>query len=230
MSCLVVFEPPTTAKVSPVKVSIGPLTAARAAVLRVVVGSMMASFGAGDARASDASPWNLQAGVLAAVPTGPAGFRDGWGPGWGMQGFVGRRLGGRFVVGVEGQFQQHQFDGSVPGNEIGGRERRLGSVSARCDIDLWEDPGRRGHRITSEVGAGYVHQYIGPVTGTYPLPFGPKDGYGASVGAAYSFSLNRQTRLLFGARHAWAILPEETVGSFALRFGVAVRLSGDTRQ
>jgi hypothetical protein len=226
MSCLVLSESFAAAKVMGVNLFVDPLRAARV-VCAALCSMVTASLVFAPAQADESSTWNLQASVLAAVPTTPADFRDGWGPGWGMQAFVGRRVSGRTVLGVEGQFQQHQFDGSLPGNEIGGRERRLGTVSARCDVDLWEATGRRGHRLTGELAAGYAHQYIAPVTGTYPLPFGPSDGYGASVGAAYSFNLNRQTRLLFGARHAWAIFPEETVGSLALRFGVAVTLAGE---
>jgi hypothetical protein len=181
------------------------------------------------ARAEEPPHWELQAGVLGAVPTSPGDFRDGWGPGWGMEAFVGRRLGERAVLGVEGRFQQHRFDGTLPDNEIGGRERRLSSVAARFDVVLWRAPVRRDQRIVFELGGGYVHQYIAPVTGTFPLPFGPADGYGVSAGASYSLGLNDRTRFLFGARHAWVFLPDETVDSLALRFGVAVGLAGDER-
>jgi hypothetical protein len=199
--------------------------------LRAACGFFLAGFVAGSPPAwvEAAGSGFIEVGALVAAPTTPQDFMDSWGVGWGIEGAVGRRFGGRWALALEGRFQQFRFEGDVPGREVSGGARRFGHVGLRLDAELWRKRAARENDLRASIGGGYAHQSIEPISGTVPLPSGPADGVSWNVGLAYSLVVYQQTRVLLGVRHTWTDLPSETVGDFALRLGATVPLGASAR-
>ena len=178
-------------------------------------------------RAADTPLWSLYVGALGAFPTSPGEFRDGWSFGWGLEGGFTRSVGGRWALGLDGRYQQFQFDGAAPaGAEVLGGARRFGLGSLRLDALLYQGTERGADRVVAELGAGYVHQSVEPISGVPPLSIESADGFNGSVGLVYSRKLYAESRIQLGLRHTWIVLPDETLGSMEIRLGAAVPLSG----
>ncbi len=170
------------------------------------------------------SRWLLEAVGVAATPTQPQIFVDGWGKGLGIGGSLRRQVGRRFEVGADAEFVQFTYEGLSDVGEFGG-ERRLTRLAVPVRVHLWENQGTGHERLSLQASAGWGHQSVAATDG---LPATLKSQDGLAVTGEFRFSriLYRGTRWSAGLRYTWFDLDAESPGHFGVVLGVEMPLQG----
>ena len=178
------------------------------------------------APAAAQSSWRLEALGLAATPTQPQLFVDGWGRGLGIGGSLRREFGRRFELGVDAEFVQFTYEGLPDRGEFGG-ERRMTRVAMPLRVHLWESARAGRERLSLQGSAGWGHQSIAGIFGDgTPLPVEAQDGLAVTGDFRFSRSLYRGTRWSAGFRYTWFDFDAESPGHFAFVLGLEMPLQG----
>lgn len=170
--------------------------------------------------------WSCQAEFFAGEPVAAAEFSDGWNYGLGLGGGVSRALSRKIELGLAGDFVQFKL-ADIPNAAETGGQRRFSRLEVPLRYLAYEHDGFHRTQVVAQVGAGYVHESIDPISGGIApgRPF-RSDGKAYEAGLWLSRLLYQHTRWFVGGKYTRMDLPNHKPEYWTFHFGARMPLDG----